>query len=138
MDNQNKRIKRLVIGLGVFQILLCLSALAGGFGFIADPTGASMGMSLDLLGGTPFPDFLIPGIFLLFVIGIGHLAAGILTFFRFRYAGEAAILLGVVLVIWIIAQVILIGLAFWLQPLYFVFGLVEMRLGQRLRRAMNA
>ena len=138
MEEQNQRLKRLSIGLGVFQILISMSAVAGGYGFIGDPTGASMGMTLELLDGTPFPNFFIPGLFLLTVNGIGHLIAGILTFMKFRYAGEVAILFGAVLVLWIIIQVLWIGLTSFLQPLYFVFGLVEILLGSRLLKELRA
>jgi hypothetical protein len=137
MDEQKLRLKRLAIGLGVFQILIGLSAIAGGYGFIGDPTGGSMGMPLDLLEETPFPDFLLPGIFLLSVNGIGHLIAGTLTFLKFRYAGEVAIFFGVVLALWIIIQVLWIGLTSFLQPLYFIIGLVEILLGSRLRKELN-
>ena len=137
MEKQNQRLKRLVVGLGVFQILIGISAIAGGYGFIGDPTGASMGMNLDLLEEAPFPDFFVPGLFLLSVNGVGHLAAGILTFLKFRYAGEVAVFFGAVLVVWIIIQVLWIGLTSFLQPLYFIFGLVEILLGQRLRKELN-
>lgn len=137
MDRENQRLRRLVIGLGVFQILIGLSAIAGGYGFIGDPSGASMGMTLDLLEGAPFSDFFIPGLFLFSVNGIGHLIAGILTFLKFRYAGEVAIFFGALLVVWIIIQVLWIGMTSFLQPMYFVFGLVEILLGVRLRKEIN-
>lgn len=136
MAAKKQGLNRLAIGLGGFQILLSIGALAGGYNLIADPTGASLGWALNMLDGTPFPDFLFPGYYLFSIIGIGHLIAAILTFFKSRFAGEAAIFLGVVLVSWIIAQVFWIGLNFWLQPLYFVFGLVEILLGLRFRKKL--
>ena len=132
-----KRVKRLVVGLGVFQILLGLSAVAGGVGMVGDPSGDSVGFPLDQLSGTPFPDYLIPGLFLLLIIGVGHLAGGILTIIRFRHAGEVAVVLGAILMAWIVVQVILIGLVYFLQPLYFLFAVVEILLGRRLHAYMG-
>ena len=96
-----------------------------------------MGQCSNKAEEAPFPDFFVPGLFLLSVNGVGHLAAGILTFLKFRYAGEVAVFFGAVLVVWIIIQVLWIGLTSFLQPLYFVFGLVEILLGQRLRKELN-
>jgi len=70
------------------------------------------------------------------IIGIGHLIAAIPTFLKFRFAGEVAIFLGVVLVGWIAAQVFWIGLNFWLQSLYYVPGLVEILSGLRFRKKL--
>jgi len=111
-------------------------ALAGGYTLISDPTGASKGWAPSLLDGTPFPDFLFPGLFLSSIIGIGHLIAGILTFSKFRFAGEVAIFFWAVLVGWIITQVLWIGLISFLQPLIFIFGLVEILLGLRFRKKL--
>ena len=133
VDQIKKRTKRLAVGLGVFQILVGLSAVAGGVGMVGDPSGASLGFPIEQLDGTPFSDYLVPGLFLLVILGVGHLAGGIATLMRWRYAGEGALILGLVLMMWIVVQVILIGLTFFLQPLYFLFGLVEAVLGWRLR-----
>lgn len=136
-DEAKSRNKRLVIGLGVFQIMMALTAGAGGIGILGDPTGVNMGFSPDQLKGTPFSDYMIPGLFLLLVIGLGQLTGGIVTFARYRYAGEIAMFLGALLIIWIVVQVLLIGLASILQPAYFLFGVVEILLGRRLRESMK-
>ncbi len=133
-DKAKSRIKRLVIGLGVFQIMMALSAVAGGVGLLGDPSGGNLGFSPEQLSGTPFSGYLVPGLFLLVVIGVGHLLGGIVTLARYRYAGEIAMLLGALLIIWIIIQVLLIGLVSLLQPAYFLFGVVEILLGRRLPR----
>ena len=136
-DEAKSRSKRLVIGLGVFQLAMALTAGAGGVGMLGDPTGGNMGFSSEQLNGTPFSDYMIPGLFLLLVIGVGHLLGGIVTFTRYRYAGEIAMFLGVLLIIWIVVQVMLLGLASILQPAYFLFGVVEILLGRRLRESMK-
>lgn len=130
----------LSLSLGSFQALIGLSAVAGGIGLVMDPTGASLGMSSDWLRGSPFPSFLIPGLFLLGVNGVGTLVGAVLSFRGHRYAGEVAALLGLVMIGWITIQVIVItsaaGLS-WLQPFYVVVGLVELGLGLLLRQRIR-
>jgi hypothetical protein len=97
--------------------------------FILDPSGSGIGFSPELLEGTPFSNYLLPGTFLFAVNGVATLVGGVLSFFRHRYAGELAVALGVLLIAWIVIQVAMIGLAHWLQPLYFGLGVVELVLG---------
>lgn len=130
--------RRLGVALGALQVFIGLGALGGGWGLIADPTGATLGMSVDMLGRTPFPDFLIPGVTLFVVNGLGSLAGGIASLLRLRYAGEAAVGLGVFLMLWIAAQLLWLGVH-WLHVLYFTLGLAELVLGMLYRaRAARA
>ena len=125
--------RRLATGLGILQMLIGIGAVPAGIAMISDPSGRSLGMPLEMLVNSPFADFLVPGVFLLVVNGIGSLLGGIASFNRHRYAGEIAAGLGTFLVVWIAAQVWWMGVH-WLHVLYFVLGLVELTLGLKLRR----
>ncbi len=129
MSEKGKKGRCLAFGLGGLQVFIGLGGISGGFGLVTDPSGANLGFHVDLLSKSPFSDYLIPGLILLVVIGIGSLTGGVLSILRYRYAGEIAALLGIFLVIWISAQVWWIGLTIWLQPLFFCFGMVELALG---------
>jgi len=124
-----KKGKWLVNTLGFLQGFIVFSAFAGGAGFIFDPSGKSMWMTIDMLEKSPFMDFLIPGLILFIVLGVGNLLGTILTFKRHHFSGSMAILLGVALVIWICVQVYWIGLGSFLQLLYLILGLIEFALG---------
>jgi hypothetical protein len=124
-----KKGKWLVKILGFLQGFIVFSAFAGGAGFVFDPSGKAIGMTIDMLEKSPFVNFLIPGLILLIVLGVGNLLATILTFKRHHFSGSMAILLGIVLVIWICVQVYWIGLGSFLQLLYLIFGLMEFALG---------
>ena len=128
MTNQKKG-KWLVKTLGFLQGFIAFSAFAGGIGFILDPSGKSIGMTIDMLEKSPFMDFLIPGLILFIVLGAGNLLGTILTFKRHHFSGSMAVLLGIVLVIWICVQVYWIGLGSFLQQLYLALGLIEFVLG---------
>ena len=66
-------------------------------------------MPLSLLEGTPFKDYLIPGLILLIVVGLFALLvlAGLLR--RWKPAWWLSLASGGGLVIWIIAEVALLG-----------------------------
>ncbi|HSB67476.1 MAG TPA: hypothetical protein VLD65_12940 [Anaerolineales bacterium] len=120
--------------LGLLQAFIALGAIAAGFIFIKDPSGASLGFSVSILEGSIFPDFLVPGLFLFLVNGVGSLVGAVLSFTKNRYAAPAAMALGAILVAWIVIQVSIIRSIHWLHGLYFGLGLVEFALGVLLSR----
>ena len=115
--------------LGSLQAFIGIGGVAGGIGLVSDPSGGNMGWSTEILAASPFGDFLVPGLVLLAINGIGSLFGTFLTFSRRPFAAEVAVGLGGFLVAWIVIQVHLIGLVHWLQPLFFVLGLLEFALG---------
>jgi len=117
------------IALGLLQAFIALGAMAGGFMLIRDPSGAAMGLPVSMLEGSIFPDFLVPGLFLFLVNGLGSLLGALLSFFKNRNAGIVAAALGAILVAWIVIQVTIIDSIRWLHILYFVLGLVELGMG---------
>ena len=127
--------KSLFNGLGVLQALIGVGAVAGGLGLALDPSGARLGVPLELLAETPFATFLIPGIVLFAVNGLGSLAGAVTSFVRHRYAGEAAMALGAFLVTWILVQVYWMSGFHWLHWLYLSLGIAEAVLGWSVRRA---
>ena len=127
---------RLRIFLGLLQLLVGVGALGGGIALVYKPDGSALGIPLELLHGSPFPDYLIPGMVLLVFNGIGSLVAGILTYRRYLYTGELAFIFGGGLMIWIVVQVMILGYH-WMHGLYFSIGLSELILGLFLRPAMR-
>ena len=133
MENTNVKMK-VYIGLGILQAFIGLGALGGGFMLVRDPSGSALELPMSLLEGSPFPDFLIPGMFLLAVNGIGSMIGAGLSFTRRRYAQEIAIVLGSILVAWIVIQIVIISSFHWLHVLYFILGVVELGIGLYIRR----
>ena len=133
MENTNAKMK-VYIGLGALQAFIGLGALGGGFMLVRDPSGSALGVPLSLLEGSPFPNFFIPGMFLLAVNGVGSIIGAGLSFTRRRYAQEIAIVLGAILVAWIVIQVVIISSFSWLHVLYFILGIVELGIGLYIRR----
>lgn len=132
-----KTFKALSYGTVGLLILIGIGAVLAGLGFILEPDGSGLGMSVKLLKDSPFNDFLIPGITLLVVNGILSLVVAYLVYIENRYAGNATIVLGIAMIIWISAQVYWIGWVSGLQPLLLVIGCIEMGLGYYLNRVYN-
>jgi hypothetical protein len=130
--------KSLLNGLGVLQLLIGIGAVAGGLALVLDPSGTTLGTPLALLEETPFATFLVPGIVLLAVNGLGSLAGAAASFARHRYAGEIAMALGAFLVAWILVQLYWMSGFHWLHWLYLTLGIVEAALGWSVWRGPNA
>ncbi len=136
MNDIKRKRRRLGFSLGALQTFIGLGGVAGGVGLVLEPGGANLGMSTEWLVDSPFSDYLIPGIVLLVINGVGSLVGAATSFFRYRHAGEIAAALGIFLMLWIVVQVWWVGLH-WLQPLYFGFGVGELILGLLVRRALH-
>lgn len=131
MGKMNKR-KALRIGTGDLLLLIGAAAVIAGFLLIVKPDGSLMKSSVDLLKNSPFENFLIPGICLLMFNGVLSLIGAYLVFVKNRFAGYGVMLLGVIMIIWISAQVYWIGWGSWLQPAFLVVGAIELALGYLL------
>jgi len=133
MKNKNDISKKLSVVLGALQIFIGVGALPAGYVMIADPSGQKLGMYLQMLSNSPFSNFLIPGMFLFSINGLGSLIGGIISIKRTKLTDLVAIGLGTFLIVWILVQFYWIGFH-WLQAVYFILGIVEVVLGLRIRR----
>jgi hypothetical protein len=100
--------------------------------------GSLLGMSVDLLKGSPFPNFLIPGLILFLFIGVFQLFVGyglvtnktwvgpdvINPFKGYYWAWTASWVAGIIMLTWIIVETTLLGYISILQPLILVLGLL--------------
>jgi len=132
---KNIKNKLLTFALGVLQIFIGITAVLGGLGLVSDPSGTKVAVSLELLKNSPFTNYLIPGLVLLIVNGVGNVLAGIVTFLRSRYTGNLAAFFGVFLTLYMAIEVWFIGLLNFSQPLYFILGVVELILGLKLSKS---
>lgn len=126
---------RSLVWLGVVQIFVGIWGFAGGLGLALDPSGAKVGIPLEYLADSPFDDYLIPGIVLFVVNGLGSLVGALVSFNRRRYSGEVGLALGAFLVIWILVQFYWVAWFHWLHALFLSLGLLELGLALLVRRA---
>jgi hypothetical protein len=107
----------------VLLVVQGLGGLAGGLALTLKPDGSIMKMPLSYLDGSPFSDFLIPGLVLLLVLGVLPLIAAAGLWMRRGWAWYAAFAVGCGLMIWILVEIMIIPFS-WLQPVFGVVGVL--------------
>ncbi|MFI5227084.1 MAG: hypothetical protein ACHQ3P_10465 [Candidatus Limnocylindrales bacterium] len=105
-------------------IVLGIGALAGGIALVARPDGSIMHFDVALLGGSPFDDFLVPGLILGGLFGVGSLVVAALGIRRSRLAPFLAFAIGCGQMVWILVELAIIRELSFLHPLMFGLGLV--------------
>lgn len=115
---------------------LSVGGFAGGIPLLRDPTGTLAGAKLSWLEKTPVDDFVLPGIFLVAVYGVGVLVltAGLIwrsspgPLHRLdvatgrHWAWWGTIAVGSVLVIWILYEFLVLPAISWLMPTLLAVG----------------
>jgi hypothetical protein len=129
--------KLLFISQGVIQIFVSLGALPVGVLMVLFPSGKQIQMPLEILDGSPFNNFLVPGIILFLINGVGQLTAGLMSFRRHPLAGYTGAVFGMGLMIWIFVQVSMIGGGHILQYSYFFLGTIETALAFLIQRRIQ-
>lgn len=117
---------------------LGLGAIGSGGVLILSPSGQLMGMPLSLLDQTPFSSFLIPGIVLFTMLGLGPFLlifallmkpkskfAEMLNCFKdIHWAWTFSVYIAFILFIWIQVQMVLIQAVSWLHAFYIILALL--------------
>jgi hypothetical protein len=118
-NNTNRPLIPLLV-LSTCLLFLGINGLVGGYAMLSNPYDAPMGIPVSALERTPFRDFLIPGLLLTFVWGVGSIVTLIGLWERPRFplfdrlsewthefwAWGFSILMGVGLLVWLTVQVV--------------------------------
>ena len=123
--------------LGYLQIFIGMGALAGGLPMVFSPDGSTQGLTTEVLQNSPFDDFLIPGLLLFAINGLGSLLASYFSLKLKPVAGTLGIIFGAALMIWIVVQMYYLGFSSWLQALYLALGTVELFLGIKIYKMVR-
>ncbi|WP_185974782.1 hypothetical protein [Deinococcus detaillensis] len=119
-------------------IFLGVSALFGGIILVSSPSGAGPSIPLSVLRYSPFSDFLMPGLILGTVFGVGSIGAVLALWMRpawplgtalTRFTGEhwawsVAVALGLGQIIWIVTQILMLRELNVVQVLYGSLGVL--------------
>jgi hypothetical protein len=116
-----KLVRRLLFAL---HLLVGIGAMAGGYAAISNPN-EPLGMSVEALKNSPFDNFLIPGILLFAVIGLGNLFSGFMLYRKSTFQGYISSVFSWALVIWIVVQCIMLQAIVFLHILFFGIGFIE-------------
>ena len=122
MGSRDKRRPRLSYLLLACLVFLGGGALYGGVSLILDPTGGILGIPFEWIQDSPFGSYLIPGIFLLVVLGFGSFVTAYGIARRRLWAWPVGIALGIITILWIAIQYAVIQQYFFLQPIIAAVG----------------
>jgi hypothetical protein len=114
--------------LSILDAFLAVTAVAGGIGLL----GGMNAPPLEMLAGSPFGSYTIPGLALLVIVGGAALVATLLMLRRHPLGVPASAAAGVVIVGFELVEVLAIGsppgMARALQIFYFCLGLLMLLL----------
>ena len=107
----------------ILLAVLGVMALAGGVALVSKPDGSVMKLPLSYLAGSPFSDFLIPGLILGGLFGVGSFATAFLCWRRVSLSPYLAFAIGCGQMIWISVELAVIKEFSPLHPICFGMGL---------------
>ena len=116
-----KIVYRLLFALHVF---VGIGAVYGGLAAIISPQ-EPLGITVEALKYSPFSNFLIPGIILFVVIGLGNIISALMFYFKSEFQGYISSIFSWALVIWIIVQCLMLHAVVFLHVLYFIIGFIQ-------------
>ena len=120
--------RHFLLGLHTF---VGIGAIAGGLAAIINPL-EPLGVPLESLKHAPFDSYLIPGIILFTVIGLGNLTSAWTIYNKSKLQGYISNIFSWALVIWIIVQCIMLNMVHFLHILFLIIGLVEVALSTKV------
>lgn len=97
-------------------------AIPVGMLFLGDPTGAAIGVPQGWIEATVFGSYVIPGLYLLLVNGVGMLVLAALIVLRHWSAPWLSAILGVGLIVWILVQLVVMPETMLLQWIFLAIG----------------
>jgi hypothetical protein len=106
----------------VLELATAIGAIPVGIMLITDPSGAGVGFPEGWIEATPFGSYLVPGLYLLLMNGVGMLVVAGLTLVRHWTAPWLTGVLGTGLAIWIGVQLLVMPEVSFLQAIYGVIG----------------
>jgi hypothetical protein len=107
----------------ILMLFQGLSGILGGIGLIGDPSGRSLQIPLEWLEGSPFNNYMIPGIILLLILGLYPLIVFYGLLKRQSWSWFGALITSVALIIWIAVEILIIGYQPQ-PPLQLIYGAV--------------
>ena len=92
---------------------------------LVDPSGALYGAPTDMMKIGPFTSFLIPGLFLFFVLGLGHIVSFIFMKHKLKFHVYISGGAGCILMAWILIQCYILQAIALIHVIFFLIGVFE-------------
>ena len=111
--------------LGALLAFGAVNAFGGGYYGLS----GAKDVPTEWLKGSPFHDYFVPSLILLVVVGGSFVVAATAVFTGLRIARLAALMAGIVVLVWLAVQLAIIGYVSWMQPTTAVAGALVIVLG---------
>jgi len=108
----------------VLEVFTAIGAIPVGLMFLADPSGQLVQVPRGWIEATVFGSYVVPGLYLLLVNGLGMLVLAFLSFRCHWLAPWLTGTLGVGLIVWILVEILLLPETMVLTWVFLVTGLV--------------
>lgn len=133
------RTKKILNVVTIFLLILTsLNALAAGFSMIVEPSGKDLGMKVEeVLKYSPFDNFLIPGLVLFTMIGLGCILTTYFMIKKIKYHDYVLIAQGAIIMGWIIIQVAMLREFNWMHAFVGSTGVFFVIQGFSLHRKLT-
>ena len=99
-------------------LFITVTALPIGLMMMIEPGGETLGLTTNLLSGTPFQDFFVPGLILALIVGGSGLVSILLFMSQSRYKYKLALASGLILLLWMVTELMMTSNYHWLKGLY--------------------
>lgn len=117
---------------------IALTSTLTGILLMSVPDGVILSLPLSLLKDTPFHNYFIPGLLLTLFIGFPHFLAVYYNLIRHPRRYNYAIAAGLILCIWMIAQISVIKGILWADITMIMIGLMIVLISYQLRGKLLA
>lgn len=119
--------------LFILVAFIAVTSTLSGLLMISNPDGDILNLSPAVLNGTPFKNFIVPGILLTAIVGSVNLLAVFFNMQRHPKRYNWSMAGGIMISGWIIVQMLLIQAVHWLHFLYLSIGILIILIAWQLK-----
>lgn len=109
--------------LFILVAFLALSTIVAALLLMSVPDGSLLSLTTDVLKGSVFKDFVLPGLLLMIFVGVINLLALFYNLINHKLKYNLSIAGGAMILVWMVIQYSVIQQAFWLDLVYVLVGL---------------
>jgi hypothetical protein len=117
----------------ILIFFIAFTSALSGIMMMINPNGATLQLPLDLLDGTIFKDYFIPGILLTALVGVTNFLALFYIIQKKSNRYNWAITGGFAIIFWILIQMMVIHTIYWLHFLFLGIGLLIILIAYQLK-----
>ncbi len=118
----------------ILLLITAIGAIFGGGALLIDPLGEKLGLPIETLKYSPFENFLIPGLILFIILGLGSLITSIIVIKRVSGYPFLTIFMGFAISIFISVEILMLKDVKFLQIIFAIIGISLVILGIILRK----